>query len=47
MSSTLPPGLHGEYEEHISGGDASEWENFDKIRLYTNAFVVQGEKVPA
>ncbi|KAK0232354.1 NUDIX hydrolase domain-like protein [Armillaria nabsnona] len=45
MSTTLPPGLHGEYEEHISGGDASEWEKFDKIRLYTNAFVVQGEKL--
>ncbi len=46
MQSTFPFGLDmAEELEKISEGGSSLWLDFDSVRLYTNAFIRQDEKV--
>ncbi|KZT12768.1 uncharacterized protein LAESUDRAFT_689577 [Laetiporus sulphureus 93-53] len=46
MQSTLPPGLDVTEElEKISEGGSSLWLDFESVRLYTNAFIRQDEKL--
>jgi hypothetical protein len=44
--SSNPPGLesYGKFQVYSSGG-GNEWLNFDKTKLYTNAYVISGGKV--
>ncbi|KAF8906735.1 NUDIX hydrolase domain-like protein, partial [Gymnopilus junonius] len=43
----IPPGIsHNENLEFFaSGGDEHRWLPYTKVRLYTNAFIVQGGKI--
>lgn len=44
--SDVPPGL-GDVKAHMyaQGGSEHEWQPFKYTRLYTNAFVIEGNKV--
>jgi hypothetical protein len=44
MSSILPPGLEGNLVEYVQGG-VGDWLPFDQKRFYTNAFIIQDDKV--
>ncbi|KAG2752263.1 hypothetical protein P692DRAFT_201838554 [Suillus brevipes Sb2] len=44
MTSILPPGLEGNLVEYVQGG-VGDWLPFDQKRFYTNAFIIQDEKV--
>ncbi|OJA11608.1 hypothetical protein AZE42_01943 [Rhizopogon vesiculosus] len=44
MTSALPPGLEGNLVEYVRGGEG-DWLPFDQKRLYTNAFVIQDDKI--
>ncbi|KAG1904039.1 NUDIX hydrolase domain-like protein [Suillus fuscotomentosus] len=44
MTSGLPPGLEGNLAEYVQGGVA-DWLPFDHKRFYTNAFIIQGDKI--
>jgi hypothetical protein len=44
MTSALPPGLEGNLVEYVRGGEG-DWLPFDEKRFYTNAFVIQDDKV--
>lgn len=44
-ATRLPPGLSGDLEEYMHGGDSSSWMLFDKTRFYTNAFVTHEGRV--
>ncbi|OAX43801.1 hypothetical protein K503DRAFT_846947 [Rhizopogon vinicolor AM-OR11-026] len=44
MTSALPPGLEGNLVEYVRGGEG-DWLPFDQKRFYTNAFVIQGDKI--
>lgn len=45
-SAQLPPGLSASvpFEEAATGGSA-EWMQYDKMKLYTNAFIRKGDKL--
>lgn len=45
-NSDTPPGL-GDVKAHVysQGGREHEWQPFKHTRLYTNAFVIEGNKV--
>ncbi|KAF8201412.1 NUDIX hydrolase domain-like protein [Pholiota molesta] len=47
MSNTLPPGVNqtGPFKHYASSGDEHAWFSFTKIKYYTNAFIVQDNKV--
>ena len=42
----VPPGL-GDVKAHVyaQGGNEHEWQPVNHTRLYTNAFVIEGNKV--
>ena len=40
----LPPGIDGHYREVVSGG-TDNWLPFNVKKVYTNAFIVQADKV--
>ena len=42
----VPPGL-GDVKAHVyaQGGNEHEWRSFNHTRLYTNAFVIERNKV--
>jgi len=40
----LPPGIDGRYLEVVSGG-TDNWLPFNVKKVYTNAFIVQANKV--
>lgn len=44
--SDVPPGL-GDVKANVytQGGNEHEWRSFNHTRLYTNAFVIEGNKV--
>ncbi|KAJ8596774.1 hypothetical protein M405DRAFT_725509 [Rhizopogon salebrosus TDB-379] len=44
MTSALPPGLEGNLVEYVRGGEG-DWLPFDEKRFYTNAFVIQDDKI--
>ena len=44
MTSSLPPGVEGNLVEYVRGGEG-DWLSFDQKRFYTNAFVIQDDKV--
>jgi 8-oxo-dGTP diphosphatase/2-hydroxy-dATP diphosphatase len=44
MTSILPPGLEGNLVEYVQGG-VGDWLPFDQKRFYTNAFIIQDDKV--
>ncbi|KAG1804259.1 NUDIX hydrolase domain-like protein [Suillus subaureus] len=44
MTSILPPGLEGNLVEHVQGG-VGDWLPFDQKRFYTNAFIIQDDKI--
>ncbi|KAF6744832.1 nudix-type domain-containing protein 1 isoform p22 [Ephemerocybe angulata] len=42
----VPPGISGNLKHYISGGEeGSQWREFSTKRHYTNAFVVQDNKI--
>lgn len=42
----VPPGISGNLKHYISGGEeGSQWRGFSTKRHYTNAFVVQDNKI--
>ena len=43
--TNLPPGLQydGTLEEIAVGGVSEEWADCNKVRLYTNAFIIQND----
>lgn len=43
----IPPGLESNdnLKYFASGGDENPWLSFDRIKHYTNAFIVQNGKV--
>ncbi|TFK28534.1 hypothetical protein FA15DRAFT_633793 [Coprinopsis marcescibilis] len=44
--NVIPPGLKGNLVHYISGGEeGSLWKEYTNVRYYTNAFVVQGQKI--
>ncbi|KAG6854429.1 hypothetical protein C0991_006973 [Blastosporella zonata] len=45
--SSTPPGLVGNLNHVLSGGDALEWLAFEKRKDYTNAFIIQRDKEEA
>lgn len=51
MSTSTPPGITSEgtlVEVHVGANDASwQWVPYQKVKLYTNAFIVQNGKVSA
>ena len=47
MTASIPPGIvceNGCVERH-SGGTADEWMGFEKVKLYTNAFILEEGRV--
>ena len=44
-ATDLPPGLDGNLVEFVKGGCEFEWQSYTKTRFYTNAFVINGNKV--
>ncbi|THH15256.1 hypothetical protein EW146_g5192 [Bondarzewia mesenterica] len=42
--ASLPPGLEGNFIE-VSSGGGSSWLAFNTKRLYTNAFIIQDDKI--
>lgn len=44
MTSILPPGLEGNLVEYVQGG-VGDWLPFDQKRFYTNAFIIQDDKI--
>ena len=46
-NSKTPPGIDDirNPEYYASGGDENEWLSFSKKKFYTNAFIVQDDKV--
>lgn len=40
----LPPGLEGNLVEYVQGG-VGDWLPFDQKRFYTNAFIIQNDKI--
>ncbi|KAG2158049.1 NUDIX hydrolase domain-like protein [Suillus bovinus] len=44
MTSRLPPGIEGNLIEYVQGG-VGDWLSFDHKRFYTNAFIIQGDKI--
>ncbi|KAF9457142.1 NUDIX hydrolase domain-like protein [Collybia nuda] len=43
--SDSPPGIDGDLNFYLSGGDDVEWMPFETKKYYTNAFIVQEGKV--
>lgn len=44
MTPILPPGLEGNLVEYVQGG-VGDWLPFDQKRFYTNAFIIQDDKI--
>ncbi|EMD34686.1 hypothetical protein CERSUDRAFT_116874 [Gelatoporia subvermispora B] len=47
MTQSIPPGLQESSDviETASGGTSQEWMPFEQVKLYTNAFVLQDNKI--
>jgi 8-oxo-dGTP diphosphatase/2-hydroxy-dATP diphosphatase len=47
MTNALPPGVNqtGPFKYYAGSGDEHAWFPFTKIKYYTNAFIVQDNKV--
>ena len=41
----IPPGIHGNPTYVMSGFDSVDWLEIEKVKLYTDAFVLQPGKV--
>lgn len=44
-SQQTPPGLSQKLEHYTSGGDDVDWLPLLPIKYYTDAYIVQGDKV--
>lgn len=49
MADMLPPGVtansNSQLKHFASGGNENPWLSFDKVKHYTNAFIIQDGKV--